>query len=215
MKSPTNVIKQIPDYIQERMSKNSSNEDIFNIAKCEFEDVLKKSGFKVHFKCMKNERQKAKNRTRNIIWFNPPFNNAVSANVAKIFVGLINKHFAKSHRLHKSFNRNTAKVSYSCIQNMSKIYNEQITFSPWNQLTLCNCRVKEECSMNGKCQTMDKPRTPELRRIYFGLGEAKWKKMCYNQKKPFKHKQYSHETTLSSYVWHVKNTSDVTPPLKW
>ena len=57
MKSPTKVIKEIPDYIQERMSKNSSNEDIFNIAKCEFEDVLKKSGFKVHFK-MNDKKQK-------------------------------------------------------------------------------------------------------------------------------------------------------------
>ena len=131
---PPNVIKQIPNSIQEKLSKNSSNGEIFNTAKCEYEDALKKSGFKVDFKYTKNQRQKPKNRSRNIIWFNPPFNKAISTTVAKMFLRLINRHFSKSHRLHKMFsNRNTAKVSYSCMQNMSKIYNEhniKITFSP-------------------------------------------------------------------------------------
>ena len=47
---PPNVIKQIPNSIQEKLSKNSSNGEIFNTAKCEYEDALKKSGFKVDFK---------------------------------------------------------------------------------------------------------------------------------------------------------------------
>ena len=47
---PPNVIKQIPNSIQERLSKNSSNGEIFNTAKYEYEDALKKSGFKVDFK---------------------------------------------------------------------------------------------------------------------------------------------------------------------
>ena len=51
-----NVIKPIPNSIQERLSKNSFNKDIFNIENCEYEDVLKKSGFKVDFKYTKNER---------------------------------------------------------------------------------------------------------------------------------------------------------------
>ena len=48
------------------------------------------------------------------------------------------------------------KVSYSCMQNLSKIYkgpNSKITSTPCNQLTLCNCRVKEEFPIDGKCQT--------------------------------------------------------------
>ena len=48
-------------------------------------------------------------------------------------------------------NRNTVKV-------MPKIYkghNSKITSTPRNQLTLFNCRVKRECRMDGKCQTMD------------------------------------------------------------
>ena len=42
-----NVIKQIPSSIQERLSKNLSNEEIFNTEECEYEDALEKSGFKV------------------------------------------------------------------------------------------------------------------------------------------------------------------------
>ena len=50
------------------------------------------------------------------------------------------------------------KTSYSCIQNMSKIYkrhNSNITSPLCNQLTSCNCRKKGERSMGGKCQTVD------------------------------------------------------------
>ena len=31
----------------------------------------------------------------------------------------------------------------------------------------------------------------------------------------FNHKRHSHETTLSSYVWHLKETLDESPNLKW
>ena len=83
-----------------------------------------------------------KNRSRSTIWFYPPFSKVVPTNIAKIFLGLINRYFQKSHRLYKIFNRNTVKVSYSCMQNMSKIYkvhNNKITSTPCNQLALCKC----------------------------------------------------------------------------
>ena len=82
---PSKVIKEIPNSIQERLSKNSSNEEIFNTAKCEYEDALKKSRFKVDFKYTKNQRQKPKNRSLNIIWFNPPFSKAVSPQMVQKF----------------------------------------------------------------------------------------------------------------------------------
>ena len=139
---PPNVIKQILNSIQDRLLKNMSNEEIFNTSKFEYKNALKKSGFKIDFEYTKNQQQKPKNRTRNIIWFNPPINKEVSTNVAKIFLQLINRHFPKPHRLHKIFNRNTVKVNYNCMQNMSKIYkghNSKITSTRCNQLTLCNC----------------------------------------------------------------------------
>ena len=90
----------------------------------------------------------------------------------------------QSHRLHKIFSSNTVRVSYSCMQNMYKTYkeyNSKITSTPCNQLTLCNCRVKEEFPMDGKCQTLDavydcRFTSSEPRRIYFKLAEGNGRK---------------------------------------
>ena len=77
---------QIIGFFQERLWKNSSNQEIFNTTKCKYEDALKKSGLKVDFKYTKNQQQKPKNRSQNIIWFNSQFKNAVSRNAAEIFL---------------------------------------------------------------------------------------------------------------------------------
>ena len=49
----------------------------------------------------------------------------------------------------------------------------------------------------------------------FQVGRRKWKKRYYNHKKSFNHKRYLDETTLSGYVWHLKETLNVTPNLEW
>ena len=46
-KHPPQIIKQLPNSISERLSKNSSNEKIFKTAKVECKDALKKSGYNV------------------------------------------------------------------------------------------------------------------------------------------------------------------------
>ena len=74
--------------------------------------------------------------------------------------------------------------------------------------------------MDGKSQTMDaifdcRVTPPEPQKIYFGLAEGNWKKRYYNNKMSFSYKRYSLETTLSSYVWHLKKTLHVIPNLKW
>ena len=82
---PPNVIEEILNSIQKRLSKNLSNKEIFNTAKCKYKDALRKSGFKVDFKYTKNQQKKLKNTSWNIIWFNPPLvqpNVAISTNVA-------------------------------------------------------------------------------------------------------------------------------------
>ena len=66
------------------------------------------------------------------------------------------------------------------MQNMLKIYKVQyskITSALCNQLALCNCRVKGDFAMGGKCQTMDavydcRVTSPELQKIYFALAEG-------------------------------------------
>ena len=56
------------------------------------------------------------------------------------------------------------------------MHNSKITSIPCNQRTLCNCRVKGECLMDGKCKTMDKVfdrhvASPGPQKIYFRLAE--------------------------------------------
>ena len=118
---PPQVIKQLLNSISERLSKNSPIQEIFNTAKVEYENSLNKLGYNIDLKYTNNKSEKPKRRKQIIIWFNPPFSKSVSTNVAKTFPQLVTKHFPRSHKLHKIFNWNNIKVSYSCMNNISKI----------------------------------------------------------------------------------------------
>ena len=95
------IIKQLPNSISERLSKHSSNQEIFNTTKIEYEDPLKKSGYNVDLKYTNNKLEKTKTQKRNIIRFNPTFSKSISTNVAKTFPHLVTKHFPRSYTLHK------------------------------------------------------------------------------------------------------------------
>ena len=43
----------------------------------------------------------------------------IKTNVGKIFLRLLKRHFPKENPLHKIFNKNTLKVSYSCMGNVA------------------------------------------------------------------------------------------------
>ena len=139
---PSQIIKQLPNSISKRLPKNSSNQEIFNIEKVEYEDALKKSGHNVHLEYTSNNSEKSKTRKRNIIQFNPLFGKSVSANVAKTFSQLVTKHFPKNHKLHKIFNRNAVKYSYSCKKNMAKIIKEHDK-KVASKSRICRGRMKE------------------------------------------------------------------------
>ena len=86
-----------------------------------YQEALSKSGYNynVSYNEPRSEIQHSrKNRPRNILWYNPPFSKNVKTNVGKCFLSLIDQHIPKSHPLHKIFNRNTLKLSYSCMTNI-------------------------------------------------------------------------------------------------
>ena len=119
---PPSTIKQIPASISTRMSGLSCDQDEFDKFWQLYNNVLKSSGHKEQIHYVEDQRRKkSRNRARNIIWFNPPYSQNVRTNIAKSFLCLIDKHFPKSHKLHKIFNRNNLKVSYSCTTNMANI----------------------------------------------------------------------------------------------
>ena len=146
---PMNVIKQIPEMVQSRLTTISKNKNTFNDSIPEYERALMKSGFKTKLifdekikaeqekrsttrenienketEQDKNEKKKhTKNRKRQVTWFNPPFNSAVEQNIGKCFLRIIDKYFGKPRKdnLHKIFNRKTLKLGYSCTTNFKNI----------------------------------------------------------------------------------------------
>ena len=154
---PPQIIKQLPTSISNRLSNNSSNKQVFDMSKDEYEKALRENGYKnvgLIYTSKKDIKQK-RIRSRNIIWFNSPFNKNVYTNVAKRFLNLIDQHFPKSNKLHAIFNRNTVNVSYSCTQNMSnmiKSYNKNVINKDVKELKSRNCGVKSKCPLNGRCQ---------------------------------------------------------------
>ena len=94
------------------MSQNSSNADIINNTKLEYEQALKKSWHTTKLTYTPPNHQQNNLRTtkqRKITWINPPFNLDISTNVAKIFLNLIENHFTRSSKLHKSLKKSTVK----------------------------------------------------------------------------------------------------------
>ena len=60
-------------------------------------------------------------RKRKVIWFNPRYSMNVETNIGKTFLKLVKKHFPRNNSFHKIFNKNTIKISYSCMRNISSI----------------------------------------------------------------------------------------------
>ena len=115
----------MPKALAKQISDISSSEIVFNELFPIYSDLLRKSGFHDNItfipKTTNTKTNKKKTRKRTIIWFNPPYCLSVKTNVGRIFLKLIQKHFPKGNSLNKIFNKNTVKVSYSCMGNISSI----------------------------------------------------------------------------------------------
>ena len=95
---------------------------MFNTAKIEHENALKKLSDNVDWKYTNNKSEKSKTQIQNITWFNPPLSKSISTNFLETFLQLVTKHLPRSHKLHKIFNHSTVKVSYRSMNSMSKIF---------------------------------------------------------------------------------------------
>ena len=137
-----------------RLSNNSSNEQVFNSAKPEYEKALRDNGYKnMNLKYRAQREQKNNNnRNRKVVWFKPPYRKQVSTNIAKGFLNLLVQHFPKQHRLYKICDGNNVKVSYSCTENTSSFFsshNKKLLNSRTGNIKPRNCRKKDECPLNG------------------------------------------------------------------
>ena len=157
------------------------------------------------------------NRKRNVIWFNPPFNQNVTTNVARNLLDLVDKHFPQHHRYHKLFNRNNVKTSYSCMGNMATIISghnaKVLNPAPTEDPRTCNCKTPDTCPLSGKCltkcvvykATVTAP--PKPVRHYYGLTEGPFKTRYYNHTHSFRTKSCKNDTELSKYIWDLQHSS--------
>ena len=218
---PPIIKKQLPKMIATRISELSSNEEIFNENIDTYKKALEKSGFNPDEVVFIKQDERGNNRKiedqrrkRNITWFNPPYSDNVETNIGQIFFRSLDRNFPRGHILHKVFNRNTVKLSYSCMKNISTIissHNKNILKAKHNNNPSCNCRVKTDCPLDNKCSlkntiyeaTVTNNENDEVK-YYMGAAETTFKVRYSNHKKDFNHEQYEKSTALSKYVWELK-----------
>ena len=124
---PIQVLKHVPKGIEHRLSNNSSNKEIFQWSKQEYKEALKNDGYRIKLEYRGREESttpKSRNRPRKILWFNPPYNMEIDNKLGKEFFKLLKRNFPSGDPLHKIFNKNCVKLSYSCKHNINGIINK-------------------------------------------------------------------------------------------
>ena len=143
-------------------------------------------------------------------------------NSKKMFLSLVKKHF-ENNKLKKIFNKNTIKISYSCMPNMKNIIDSHnkkiINKDQAEEKRRCNCRQKNQCPMKGECLVEDAvyKATVETRQgnaTYIGIASGQFKTRYNNHTKSFRDHRYEKSTELSKYIWNLKRNN--TPyEIKW
>ena len=117
---PPSILKNIPESINKRLSNISSNKELLDEVSPPYQKALQKSGYnyKLKYEPQNKQRNNKQRSTRNVTWFNPTYSENVATNIGRKFFHLIDRSFPPGHKLHKLLNRNTEKLSYSCMPNL-------------------------------------------------------------------------------------------------
>ena len=154
-------------------------------------------------------------RTRNVIWFNPPYSDSLDTNIGRKFLDIVDRSFPPEHKFRQILNRNTLKLSYSCMPNIKTIIagHNKKTLSPPKQdadvTKPCNCRVKANCPVSGTCQRSAiiykaTVTSPQGKKEYVGLTENTFKSRFYGHTHDMKENDNNKGTTLSRHVGSLK-----------
>ena len=221
---PPAILKQIPKMIEDRLSRNSSNENLFNKIRKDYNDAIKLSGYnyEIKFKSEGEENKRSRKRKRKVIWFNPPYCKSVRTNIGKKFLQIVNKYFGNNSKFKKYLNKNNIKLSYSCLPNIETIiknHNKKITNDNKNsEDETCNCRDKEKCPLKGGlCRAKNviyqaTIKTSNESKSYIGLSANPLKRRVAVHRTTINSKpedrnylQYKQATELSKYIHKLKS----------
>ena len=81
--------------INKRLSELSCDKNEFDKAKGIYEKALIESDFNTKLS-YENEQSARKNRKTKLLWFNPPYNESVKANIGTQFLKLVKKALSKT-----------------------------------------------------------------------------------------------------------------------
>ena len=111
---PPNVIKAMPGGIQKRISTLSHSKEIFEAEIRPYQHELDKRGYKCKLQYTPTEPNNSSEtkRKRKTLYFNPPWNAAVSTDFARKTFNLIDEHFKEGTLLGRLFNKKAIKIAY-------------------------------------------------------------------------------------------------------
>ena len=227
---PATILKQLPEMIQNRISATSCDSTEFDKVKVDYEKALKCSGFNSKLQFNKPKPKRSRTRKRKVTWFNPPFNASVLTNIGKSFLKLIEKHFPRNHKYSKIFNKQTVKLSYSCCPNVQSIISQHnrkllaehsvlTTTEDTSSQPMCNCRQPALCPLSGNClkSALIYKATISSQvetKHYIGATEQTFKKRYPKHKEALAKRNSKAVTSLSTYVWSLKDKGE-DPVIKW
>ena len=153
-----------------------------------------------------------KKNQKKCICFNPPFSTNVKTNIGKILFKLLRKHFPKTNKLHKIFNKNAVKISYSWVRNMGLILaHSHRLLTPNNSSFGCNCITKSNCPLKETCLTPKMIYQADVRndvddeyKFYYSLTESSFKERFGNHTKSFNHRRYQNKTESSKFYLKIE-----------
>ena len=203
---------------------------MFNEAATLHQDALYKSGYKykLEFKLPQRAPCQRRNRSRKIIWFNPPYNKNVKSKIGREFLRLIDNCFPAGHKLRNIFNRNTLKLSYSCMPNVQQIIKgqKQSVLENSAQRTqdqarerACNCWKKEQCPLEGNCLSKGivyqaQVTSAKKTETSVGLTATEFKARFRNHQVSFNNATRKNDTEFSKHIWQLKSNKQCFT-IKW
>ena len=154
------------------------------------------------------------------MYFTPPFSANCKTKVGATFLRLVDNCFPSFHPLHKIFNRNTLKVSYSCMANMAQeIFKHNLNVKNQNKEKNppgCNCMEgPAHCPLEGACQTDElvygaavTKKSDQSKEFYTGLTSRTFKMRYYEHQSSMRHSEQRHKTTLSNHIWKLRDEGE-------
>ena len=215
-----NVLKNIPLGINQRLSRISANEEVFNKAVPPYQQALEKSGFKhkLKFEPPAPEKPKKRYRKKEVIWFNPPFSLNVKTNIGKEFFKLIDKAFPVGNPLRKVFNRSTLKIGYKCMPNVAKAisrHNSKLLRPADEGISKPKCKCQKEgivCPVGGECTeswVVYSAKVTETSlgqtETYTGLTKRPFKVRWKEHLRDFEKPEHRTKSKLSGHIWDIKD----------